>query len=274
MPEGITARQAAQLPTQKDLADFATVMEAAAKNGIPQISTFMARRAVMGGIRSGIASAMPQSALGLKMKGLAAGGALGSFTGWVVPVGLAYAVRYMGGIMTSPPSLRAFTRMMDDTLPEQVRLANFVRLVRLRPEEWKEFDRELYEVENDQRYRETVGKNVAPVKEGAQIFKEAISDIYQQGKGLVEDYDPYLMGTPENSPVNKVIDKIQNPPAPEANFFADEADMSSLGSSILQNPNMNSAAAASLYEGNLDQALANQVAPRMAAKGGLISLVS
>ena len=40
-------------------------MEAAAKNGIPQISTFMARRAVMGGIRSGIASAMPQSALGL-----------------------------------------------------------------------------------------------------------------------------------------------------------------------------------------------------------------
>ena len=61
---------------------------------------------------------------------------------------------------------------------------------------------------------------------------------------------------------------------PESNFFADEADMSSLGSSILQNPNMNSAAAASLYEGNLDQALANQAAPRMAARGGLISLIS
>jgi len=224
----------------------------------------------MGGIRSGIASAMPQSALGIKMKTGAAAGALGSFTGWVVPVGLAYAVRYMGGIMTSPPSLRAFTRMMDDTLPEQTRLANFVRLVRLRPEEWKEFDRELYEVENDQRYRETVGKNVAPVKESAQIFKEAISDIYDKGKGIAED----TMGTPGSSPINKALDRIQNPPAPEANFFADEADMSSLGSSILQNPNMNPSAAASLYEGNLDQALANQVAPRMAAKGGLISLVS
>tara|TARA_R110000851_G_scaffold101620_1_gene217851 strand:- start:640 stop:3951 length:3312 start_codon:yes stop_codon:yes gene_type:complete len=270
MPEGITGRQAAQLPTQSDLSDFATVMEAAAKNGIPQISTFMARRAVMGGIRSGIASAMPQSALGLRMKTGAAAGALGSFTGWVVPVGLAYAVRYMGGIMTSPPSLRAFTRMMDDTLPEQTRLANFVRLVRLRPEEWKEFDRELYEVENDQRYRETVGKNVAPVKESAQIFKEAISDIYEKGKGIAED----TMGTPGSSPINKALDRIQNPPAPESNFFADEADMSSLGSSILQNPNMNSAAAASLYEGNLDQALANQAAPRMAARGGLISLVS
>ena len=42
----------------------------------------------------------------------------------------------------------------------------------------------------------------------------------------------------------------------------------------MQNPNMNPAAAASLYEGDLDQALANQVAPRMAAKGGIISLVS
>jgi hypothetical protein len=36
---------------------------------------------------------------------------------------------------------------------------------------------------------------------------------------------------------------------------------------------MNPSAAASLYEGDLDQALANQVAPRMAAKGGIISLV-
>ena len=42
----------------------------------------------------------------------------------------------------------------------------------------------------------------------------------------------------------------------------------------LNNPTMNPAAAASLYEGNLDQALANRVAPRMAAKGGIISLVS
>ena len=42
----------------------------------------------------------------------------------------------------------------------------------------------------------------------------------------------------------------------------------------MNNPIMNPSAAASLYEGDLDQALANQAAPRMAAKGGIISLVS
>ena len=272
MPDGITARQAAQLPTQRDLSDFATVMEAAAKNGIPQISTFMARRAVMGGIRSGIASALPTHALGIKGKTIASAGLLGSFGGWIIPAGLAYGVRYMGGVMTSPPSMRAFKNMMDDTLPEQTRLANFVRLVRLRPEEWKEFDRELYEVEKNQRQRETTQRNVAPAVDGVQRFKEAIGNVYQQGKGLVED----TMGTPSTSPVKQGLDYLKTPPSqPQTNFFADEAvDTSSLGSSIIQNPNMNSAAAASLYEGNLDQALANQAAPRMAAKGGLISLIS
>ena len=269
--EGITGRQAAQLPTQRDLADFATVMEAAAKNGIPEISTFMARRAVMGGIRSGIASALPTSALGMKTKYIAGAGVFANFTGWITPAALAYGVRYMGGLMTSPPSMRAYKNMLDDTLPEQTRLANFVRLVRLRPGEWEEFDRELYEVENDQRYRQEVGKQVAPALNAVDRFKDAIGSVYEKGKGFAED----TMGTPGNSPFKKSMDAIKAPPTqPESNFFADEADMSSLGSSILQNPNMNSAAAASLYEGNLDQALANQAAPRMAARGGLISLIS
>ena len=61
---------------------------------------------------------------------------------------------------------------------------------------------------------------------------------------------------------------------PRSLFAEDSMETSNLGTSIMQNPNMNPAAAASLYEGDLDQALANQVAPRMAAKGGIISLVS
>ena len=75
-----------------------------------------------------------------------------------------------------------------------------------------------------------------------------------------------------NMSKQEILDRIQNPPKPDANYFADE--VSSIGSYILQNTNMNPAAAASLYEGNLDQALANRVAPRMAARGGIISLVS
>jgi hypothetical protein len=62
-----------------------------------------------------------------------------------------------------------------------------------------------------------------------------------------------------------ILDRIQNPPQPDSNYFADE--VSSIGSSILQNPNMNPAAAASLYEGDLDQALANQSGTTYGSKG-------
>jgi len=267
-PAGIAGKQAAQLPNLKDLEDFATLMTAAAANGIPEISTFMARRAVMGGIRSGIASALPTSALGIQTR-TAGAGALAAFgSGWLIPAALAYGVRYMGGIITSPPSLRAYRNILDDTLPEQVRLANFVRLVRLRPEEWQEFDRELAEVEKGQRYREQVGQTMAPARSAMEVFSEAGKDLLDKGKGIVED----TMGTPSQSPAMNILDRIQNPPQQDSNYFADE--VSSIGSSILQNPNMNPAAAASLYEGNLDQALANRVAPRMAARGGIISLVN
>ena len=222
----------------------------------------------MGGIRSGIASALPTSALGIQQKTVAAG-ALSAFgAGWLIPAALAYGVRYMGGIITSPPSLRAYRNILDDTLPEQVRFANFVRLVRLRPEEWQEFDRELAEIEKEQRYREQVGQSMAPAKSALEIFCEAGKDLLDKGKGIVED----TMGTPGESPAMNILDRIQNPPQQDSNYFADE--VSSIGSSIMQNPNMNPAAAASLYEGNLDQALANRVAPRMAAKGGIISLVT
>ncbi len=267
-PAGLVGKQAAQLPNLKDLEDFATLMTAAAANGIPEISTFMARRAVMGGIRSGIKSALPTSALGIQTR-TAGAGALAAFgSGWLIPAALAYGVRYMGGIITSPPSLRAYRNILDDTLPEQVRLANFVRLVRLRPEEWQEFDRELAEIEKGQRYREQVGQSMAPAKSALETFGEAGKQVLETGKGIVED----TMGTPGTSPAMNILDRIQSPPQPDSNYFADE--VTSIGSSILQNPNMNPAAAASLYEGNLDQALANRVAPRMAARGGIISLVS
>jgi len=226
----------------------------------------MARRAVMGGIRSGIASALPTSALGIQTR-TAGAGALAAFgSGWLIPAALAYGVRYMGGIITSPPSLRAYRNILDDTLPEQVRLANFVRLVRLRPEEWQEFDRELAEIEKGQRYKEQVGQAMAPAKSALETFGEAGKQALESGKDILDK----TYGT--QSPALDSLRFLQNPPQPDSNYFADE--VSSIGSSILQNPNMNPAAAASLYEGNLDQALANRVAPRMAARGGIISLVS
>ena len=272
--EGITERQLRQLPTQKDLADFATLMEAAAKNGIPEISTFMARRAVMGGIRSGIASALPSSALGMRrVKAAGAFGAVSTFTGWVTPAALAFGVRYMGKIMTNPVTLNVYKNILDSTLPEQTLLSNFARLVRLMPEEWKEFDRELAEVENDQRYRETVGKQVAQPMTLYEQIKEAGANVADTTGNILDKTKGLGYGT--ESPALDILDKIKEP-APAESIFADEAafDSSSVGSSIMNNPIMNPSAAASLYEGDLDQALANQAAPRMAAKGGIISLVN
>ena len=272
--EGITERQLRQLPTQKDLADFATLMEAAAKNGIPEISTFMARRAVMGGIRSGIASALPSTALGMKRaKAAGAFGAVSTFTGWVTPAALAFGVRYMGKIMTNPVTLNVYKNILDSTLPEQTLLSNFARLVRLMPEEWKEFDRELAEVENDQRYRETVGKQVAQPMTLYEQIKEAGANVADTTGNILDKTKGLGYGT--ESPALDILDKIKEP-APAESIFADEAafDSSSVGSSIMNNPIMNPSAAASLYEGDLDQALANQAAPRMAAKGGIISLVN
>ena len=244
-------------------------MEAAAKNGIPEISTFMARRAVMGGIRSGIAAALPTSAIGIKAKTYGGLGALGAATGWVVPAALAFGVRYMGKIMTNPVTLNVYKNILDSTLPEQTLLSNFARMVRLMPEEWKEFDRELAEVENDQRYRETVGKQVAQPMTLYEQMKDAAGQIGDAGKNILDK----TYGT--ESPALDLIDRIKEPP-PAESIFADEAafDSSSVGSSIMNNPIMNPSAAASLYEGDLDQALANQAAPRMAAKGGIISLVN
>jgi hypothetical protein len=97
----------------------------------------------------------------------------------------------MGGIITSPPSLRAYRNILDDTLPEQVRLANFVRLVRLRPEEWQEFDRELAEVETGQRYREQVGQSMAPARSALEIFGEAGKTSFRNWKRNGRRYNGY-----------------------------------------------------------------------------------
>ena len=118
-------------------------------------------------------------------------------------------------------------------------------------------------------------------KSTAQIYREGAKErLGQVDRGLSNVpfvgpvYDKIKeYADPRPSPAIDTIEAINEPPATRS-LFANEADMSSLGTSILQNPNMNPAAAASLYEGNLDQALANRVAPRMAAKGGIISLVS
>ena len=104
-------------------------------------------------------------------------------------------------------------------------------------------------------------------------MKDAASQITETGGNILDKTKGLGYGT--ESPALDILDKIKEP-APAESIFADDAafDSSSVGSSILNNTIMNPAAAASLYEGDLDQALANRAAPRMAARGGITSLVS
>ena len=76
---------------------------------------------------------------------------------------------------------------------------------------------------------------------------------------------------------------VPSSPTPVATAGGNNFGGGATGSSIANNTAMNPGAAASLYAGNTDAALANQFGtpnapvqqmPRMAAKGGIISLVS
>ena len=269
LPEQVPKGKLTQLPTKKDFENFATIMGNATKNGIPDISTFMARRAVMGGIRSSVRSILPSQSLGIgsKASAVAAGGAFAGFTGWVVPSLLAFGVRYMGGVMTNPVALKAYTNALDETIATQFRIANFIRLVRLLPEEFAEFDRDLAEVERSQRYRDQVGEAFTQTKSTTQKIIEGGGQIIDQVKEL-----PFATEGP-------IPDMIQNfSPNNQQQMFAPEATdlQSSVGTSIMGNPIMNPQAAGSLYTGNVDQALANQYSgsPVRAKDGGIISLVS
>ena len=172
----------------------------------------------------------------------------------------------MGGVMTNPVALKAYTNSLNETLPTQLRIANFIRLVRLLPEEFAEFDRDLAEVERSQRYRDQVGEAFTQTKSTTQKIMEGGGQIIDQVKEL-----PFATEGP-------IPDMIENFSPNNQQMFAPNATdlQSSAGTSIMGNPIMNPQAAGSLYTGNVDQALANQYggAPKRAKDGGIISLVS
>ncbi len=63
-----------------------------------------------------------------------------------------------GRVLTNPVSMRVYMNTIDDTLPEALRLLNFTKLVRMFPEEWQDFDKELAELEGEQRYFDNTQK--------------------------------------------------------------------------------------------------------------------
>jgi hypothetical protein len=234
----------------------------------------------MSGTRNSLKALLPTQALGVGAKegaGLAAG-AIGM--GWMPAAGIAWLVNYGGRVLTNPFSMRVWMNMMDANIPETIRMANFARLVRMYPEEWMEFDRDLAELEKAQRSLNTQTQATQRSKSTIGKLGERINKAATNIKGGVDKVAPWV--DKANPSLYEALTegepKPQEPALEDSMYapYADEYDSSKVGSSITGSSVMNPAAAAALYTGNTDQALANQFgggATAYAADGGIVNAV-
>ena len=271
IPEGLMRAESRQLPTIKEFEDLTTIMEKLFANGIPRPAKFMMRRAIMGGVRSSLRAILPTTALGQAT----AVGVIGA--GPMTMAGVAWMMNYGGKVLTNPVSMKVLRNMWDTNLPETIRLANFHRLIRMYPEEWMEFDKDLAELERQQR----VYDDTQQVRQTSGTTGERIRDAVTENAPSWEDIKSLPSKIPLNPSLIKEYNKRKAPPsvpgaiAPEAPYAEDTGyDMSQTGSSITSNPTMNPAAAGALYTGNTDAALAAQYGggTQYAAGGGLMEM--
>jgi hypothetical protein len=268
------------LPTTKEFEHLANILERLFINGVPDPSKFMMRRAIMSGTRNSLRALLPTHALGVGAKEGAALGAGVIGMGPLTAAGIAWLINYGGRVLTNPVSMRVWMNMMDANLPETIRLANFHRIVRMYPEEWMEFDTDLAELEQAQRKFNKVQQVEQESKSTRAKVKEAIANTPGNIRKGMDAYDKV------NEFVNPNYFNLTTPDEPKEAEpgmedgmyapYAEEYDQSRLGSSITNNKVMNPAAAAALYTGNTDQALANQFAggaTQYAADGGIMNAV-
>ena len=283
LPEGFIRGERTKMPTQKDFDDLSMVLAKLFENGVPSGAKFMMRRAVMGSTRSAMRSLLPSTAMGPMGTGVAEVGSVVGIGPIMAGLG-AFLINYGGKVLTNPVSIRVLKNMTDANLSETVRLANFARLVRMYPEEWIAFDRDLAELEQDQKMFDQSGQRFQQAKTLNEKAKDALLttgakvgeaimnplDTIEKGLGQIKkgsDYDPFPSYL---SPKTKVPEGAVDY-APEA---LGSYDTSRVGSSITRNPTMNPAAAGALYTGNTDAALAAQYGggTQYAAGGGLMEM--
>ena len=281
VPAGFLRAENRILPTTKEFEHLANILERLFVNGVPDPSKFMMRRAIMSGTRNSLKALLPTQALGVGPKegaGLAAG-AIGM--GWMPAAGIAWLVNYGGRVLTNPVSMRVWMNMMDANIPETIRMANFARLVRMYPEEWMEFDKDLAEMEKSQRQLNTQAQATQHSKSTMGKLAEQVNEAAGRVKQGVDKVGPWVDWA-NPSAYEALTEENDETPAPDLgdSMYAPEAplsyDRSKVGSSITNNPVMNPAAAAALYTGNTDQALANQFgggATAYAADGGIVNAV-
>jgi len=282
----------------EDLEKFAATLEASFRGGVPDVSTFIARRAQIGGLKSALKSFLPT-----------AGGA-GATSTAIPAVAMHHAIigslllRHGGKILTNPINLRAantILRATDEdvariwnpltyhrvvtgkrygTAPKAIAFKNALHTIGANFNgDLEELDKTISDSLNQQSMREQLNK-VRP-QTGKEEMREKIN-IFEKMKQAAQA----KQGIREESlapAVTGATDVASTSPTSVDTTAGNTFGGGATGSSIAQNQTMNPSAAASLYAGNTDAALANQFGvpnapvnqmPRMAAKGGIISLVS
>ena len=277
VPNGLLKAESRQLPTMKEFERLSGILEKLFKNGVPDPSKFMMRRAIMSGTRNSLKALLPTHALGVGAgksvgTGEAAAGA-GAVIGMgpLTAAGIAWLVQYGGKVLTNPVSMNVYMNMMDANLPSTIRAANFARLVRMYPEEWMSFDEDLGKLQKQEMLLRQGGGQAIP--KGASQIKNLGSDMIDKAVDFEEKYNPNIFD---------LLPEKQKPLTLEDTMYAPTAMNSSggggsgLGSSITNNATMNPGAAASLYQGDTDAALANQFGgggTQYAAGGGIMNAV-
>ena len=294
--------------TGNDLREFATILQSSFRNGIPDISTFIARRAQISGLKGALRAFMP----GLGMtKAAGYGAAAGGIAPGISMIhGIAFSLiaRQGGKSLTNPVNLNAFKQILKSTdedvanlfkpwtygkfgtAPKSIALKNALQTIGYNFNgDLEELELSLADVELSQRRknqfanaRGEVDKLAGHTEKNFNEQKQSVLDKFNEQRKAneirkeslapsVAGGNDMVSGTPTSSPTSVETTG--------GNTFGGGAT----GSSIANNQTMNPGAAASLYAGNTDAALANQFGtpnapvnqmPRMAAKGGIISLVS
>ena len=274
VPTGLLKAETRQLPTMQEFDRLSKIMERLFVNGVPDPSKYMMRRAIMSGTRNSLKALLPQHALGMSGKESAAGAAGVVFGGWLPAATVAWGIQHMGKVLTRPVAMNVFMNALDSNIPSTVRLANFARLVRMFPEEWSDFDGDLGRMQKEAMMREQRGGGALGT---ARSFKDKAITVGQ--KAMEKGADTYKK---YNSP--NLLDygnslRKQKPLNIEDTMYAPQANLgggSGVGSSITNNSTMNPGAAASLYQGDTDAALANQFGggnTQYAADGGIMNAV-
>jgi len=118
----------------KDLEDLVDVLKAIESVDIPKISTFVARRAMLGGFSSALGAFIPSITLGLSAgAGSAIGsrsdsGILGFMLGGILFIG---GGRFLSKIISNPDSSRLFMTLFDKNVSVAIKRVNYMKAGRL-----------------------------------------------------------------------------------------------------------------------------------------------